>query len=149
VALARSGWLLFGLLMLAACAPAPASSSWPAVRQPPTGWASIGSVQGDAASAPVSRLTFSGRPVAVNVACTGAGTVFAIVGWMGVSEPQGAAELLTAGFACGGPADPPLASRVELSSAPTEAADVKVFVLEAESAIRPTTYSVSVEERLP
>jgi hypothetical protein len=74
--------------------------------------------------------------------------VFAVVGWTGVSEPQGAAELLTAAFACGGPADPPLPSRVELSRAPTGDADVKVFVLEAESATRPTTFSVSVEERL-
>jgi hypothetical protein len=139
--------LLGGLL--AACAPAPTSSSWPAVRQPPSGWTSIGSIQGDAGSAPVSRLVFSGEPVAVSVACTGAGTVFAVVGWMGVSEPQGAAELLTAAFACGGPADPPIASRIELNRAPTGETDVKVFVLEAESATRPTTYSVSLEERLP
>ena len=96
----------------------------------------------------MSRLTFEGRPVAVATACTGAATIFVIVDWPGVSEEAGPAELSTAAFPCGNPLAPALMTRVELSTAPTGEANVKVVVVDEPDANRPASYAVSIEEEV-
>lgn len=97
----------------------------------------------------MSRLTFAGRPVAVATACTGSATVFVVVDWPGVTEEAGPAELTTAGFPCGSPIDPALVTRVEMSTAPTGGANVKVVVVDEPGANRPASYAVSIEEQVP
>jgi hypothetical protein len=122
----------------------------PEVPSPPEGWSSIGAIQGETSPGwTVSRLTFSGRAVAVNASCRGTGTLFVIAGWTDVSPSSAPAEFQTAAFPCHSPAEGIVASRIELSTAPTGEVDVNAFVVEGAGALQRSTFAVSIEERSP
>jgi hypothetical protein len=146
-----SGRLLVPLaLVLAACSAAPSPSPLPEVPPPPEGWTSLGAVQGETSPGwAVSRLTFSGRAVAVNASCRGTGTLFVIVGWADVSPRSAPAEFKTSAFPCRSPIEGAIATRIELTTAPTGDADVNVFVVEGAGAIGRSSFGVSIEEREP
>ena len=97
----------------------------------------------------VSRLTFSGRDVAVQATCVGSGMVFAIVDWTSVSVSAGPGEFPTAVFPCGSPIEGGLTTRIELSTAPTGDAEVAVFAVDGPGAVSPTRFGVSIEELDP
>ena len=148
-----AGWLVPSILLLAACIsspPSPSSTPLPEAPAPPAGWRSVGATQGEASPTwAFSRLAFSGRDVAVHATCLGDGMVFVIVDWRSVSANAGAGAFPTAVFPCGSPIEGAVTTRVELPAAPTDDAEVAVFVVDSAGAISPARFGVSIEERDP
>jgi hypothetical protein len=143
-------WLVPSILILSACTSSPSPSPPPEAPTAPDGWTSVGAIQGETSPAWAnSRLSFSGRDVAVHANCLGTGMLFVIVDWKGVSASAGPAAFRTAVFPCGSPIEGELNTRIELPTAPTGAAEVAVFVVEGQGAISPTRFGVSIEERGP
>jgi hypothetical protein len=138
------------LFLLAACSATPPPSSPPEAPAPPDGWTSLGTVRGESAPGwAVSRLTFSGRAAAVDVACQGSGTLFVIVGWTAVSPSSGPGLFQTAAFPCNSPIEGAMTSRIELTTAPKGTVDVNVFVVDGAGAIGRSSFGLSIEERAP
>ncbi len=146
----HAGSLGTALLLVGACSVAPPASAWPETPVPPNGWTSLGGVRGAASDGRlVSRLTFSGRPIAINAACRGDGTLFVIVDWTDVSPSSGPATFEASAFPCVGPVDASMSSRIEGTNPPTGSADVNIFVVEGQSAVGDASFAVSIEERDP
>ena len=143
--------LVAATLLFAACGSSASPSAWPDIPEAPSGWKSLGAVRGDGASGQlVIRPDFSRRALALNASCRGSGTLFVILGWVGVSASSGPVSFPTVAFPCSGSGASNSAVHTEIDTVmPSGQADVSVFVIENPGAVGHPTYAFSVEELEP